>query len=154
MFLKSKTENIRFDKGMTTLYLDDGGTKIHLNEDNKKHREGDLPAVERANGDREWWSFGSRNREEDKPAIEHANGDREWWVGGIRHREGDKPAVELANGRKEWWVSGLKHREGGKPAVVRADSDIEHWVKGVRDDPEIWWEDTSSRSITKRCTVS
>lgn len=48
----------------------------------KLHRDGDLPAIEYANGRREWYFQGMQHRENDLPAIEHANGSREWWVHG------------------------------------------------------------------------
>ena len=51
-----------------------------------------------------------------RPAVERANGDKEWWVNGQQHRECGRPAVELANGDKEW-VNGNLHREGGLPAI-------------------------------------
>ena len=39
---------------------------------------------------------------EDGPAIEWADGTKEWWVNGKRHRE-DGPAVILSNGINFWW---------------------------------------------------
>ena len=44
----------------------------------------------------------------DGPAVEYANGDKQWWVNDKRHRE-DGPAVELANGTKEWWVNDIQY---------------------------------------------
>jgi hypothetical protein len=45
---------------------------------------------------------------EDGPALEFANGDKEWWIDGKLHRL-DGPAVEWADGAKEWWVNGTKY---------------------------------------------
>jgi hypothetical protein len=42
----------------------------------------------------------------DGPAIESANGTREWFVNGKRHRL-DGPAVEYADGYKFWYVNGV-----------------------------------------------
>ena len=38
----------------------------------------------------------------DGPAIEYANGDKEWYVDNKRHRH-DGPAIEWADGSKSWW---------------------------------------------------
>jgi hypothetical protein len=43
----------------------------------------------------------------DGPAIEGANGYKEWCVEGKYHRL-DGPAIEHADGSKAWWVDG-KH---------------------------------------------
>jgi hypothetical protein len=41
----------------------------------------------------------------DGPAIEFADGSKEWWLNGQRHRT-DGPAVEWANGDKSWFLNG------------------------------------------------
>jgi hypothetical protein len=41
----------------------------------------------------------------DGPAIEYADGGKEWYVNGKLHRE-DGPAIEYADGGKEWWLNG------------------------------------------------
>ena len=46
----------------------------------------------------------SKFHREDGPAIEWANGTKNWYVNGKRHRE-DGPAVECANGEKEWCIN-------------------------------------------------
>ena len=46
----------------------------------------------------------------DGPAIEWANGHKEWWVNGKLHRE-DGPAIEYANRSKEWWMNGQRLSE-------------------------------------------
>jgi hypothetical protein len=58
------------------------------------------------------------HRDDDLPAIEYADGGKEWWVNGKRHRDGDKPAVETFDGRKEWWFNGKRHRDRREPAVI------------------------------------
>lgn len=90
----------------------------------------DGPAVERADGTREWWVKGERHREGGGPAIEYTGGTCSWWIEGRRHRD-DGPAVEYADGAKEWWVKGQRHREGG-PAVEYADGGSEWWIEGRR----------------------
>jgi len=42
---------------------------------------------------------------EDGPAIEYADGAKEWRQHGKLHRL-DGPAIELVDGYKEWWVNG------------------------------------------------
>lgn len=85
----------------------------------------DGPAIEYANGDKEWWVKGKLHRL-DGPAVEWAGGTKEWWVDGKRHRL-DGPAVECANGTKVWYVEGKLHRLDG-PAVERANGTKEWWV--------------------------
>jgi hypothetical protein len=52
----------------------------------------------------------------DGPAIEHANGAKEWWVDGKRHRE-DGPAIEMMiEGGKYWYINCKLHRLDG-PAI-------------------------------------
>ena len=43
--------------------------------------------------------------QEDGPAVEYANGGKDWYRNGQRHRE-DGPAVESANGDKFWYING------------------------------------------------
>jgi len=87
---------------------------IHINTDGDKfyykdkrmtifHRT-DGPAVEHANGYKEWFVDGKRHRL-DGPAVEWADGSKEWWVDGKLHRL-DGPAYEGANGSKFWYVEG------------------------------------------------
>jgi hypothetical protein len=41
---------------------------------------------------------------DDGPAIEHADGYKEWWLNGKLHRT-DGPAVEDTRGNKYWWIN-------------------------------------------------
>jgi hypothetical protein len=81
------------------------GTVEHRNEAGQLHRL-DGPAIEGANGSREWYQNGLRHRL-DGPAFEGANVDKWWYQNDLRHRL-DGPAVEKANGDKEWWICGVK----------------------------------------------
>lgn len=76
-------------------------SRFWYNEKNYLHRL-DGPAVEYADGSKDWWVEGKRHRL-DGPAIERANGHKEWFVQGKCHRL-DGPAFENASGYKEWWV--------------------------------------------------
>ena len=106
----------------------------------RKHRT-DGPAVEWANGTKEWYQDDLRHRI-DGAAIEYANGSKEWWQHGQRHRV-DGPAITDTNGNQWWYQNNLLHRVDGPawcdqngtqawyqndvleradgPAVVRAD---------------------------------
>jgi len=88
------------------VFLDADGTTYWRNVDNFLHREGDLPAIERADGTKEWWKKGIRHRDGGLPAVEYVDGSKSWWVNGLRHRDDDLPAVECPNGHKEWWIKG------------------------------------------------
>lgn len=111
-------------------------------EDGTLHNENG-PAIERADGTKEWYIDGKRHRDGGLPAIERKNGDREWYVNGELHRDGDLPAIdtrerkawavhdkfhriggpalEFDHGSKIWIVNGKKHRDGGLPAVEAKD---------------------------------
>lgn len=47
---------------------------------------------------------------EDGPAIERADGTKEWWRNDERHRE-DGPAIEYADGTKAWYLYGEEFTE-------------------------------------------
>jgi hypothetical protein len=64
----------------------------------------DGPAVEYADGGKEWYVDGKRHRL-DGPAVEYVDGYKEWYVEGQFHRL-DGPAVEDTDGRKQWYVDG------------------------------------------------
>ena len=44
----------------------------------------------------------------DGPAIEYADGYKEWYLNGELHRE-DGPAIEYASGDKEWYLSNVRY---------------------------------------------
>jgi hypothetical protein len=92
------------------------------------HRE-DGPAVERANGYKEWYLNGKFHRE-DGPAIEWADGYKEWYLNGKLHRE-DGPAIDYTNGYKAWYINNKLHREDG-PAIEWTNGDKEWHVNGKR----------------------
>ncbi len=52
-----------------------------------------------------WYNEKDQIHRLDGPAVEWANGYKEWWVKGKLHRL-DGPAVEGTNGYKSWWVKG------------------------------------------------
>ena len=102
------------------------GDEFWRNANGDLHRE-NAPAIERADGAKEWWINGRLHRE-DGPAGEMANGDKHWYQNSKFHRE-DGPAVERADGTVEYWINDGLHREDG-PAVERADGRKEWRIKG------------------------
>ena len=92
------------------------------------------PAIEYLNGENWWCKNGFRHRENNLPAIIRKDGNKEYWENGqeyILEENGTKafidfhgnlhkdllPAVEYSNGDQEWWRWGKRHRENG-PAVI------------------------------------
>jgi hypothetical protein len=49
---------------------------------------------------------GNLNRT-DGPAIEWADGHKEWWIDGKRHRT-DEPAIEYPDGTFKWFLDGVE----------------------------------------------
>ena len=88
--------------------VDADGTRCWYNESNQLHRT-DGPAVERADGTKEWYLNGECHRV-DGPAIEYANGTKHWYLNNQLHRT-DGPAVEWSNGSKSWYLHGVRLTE-------------------------------------------
>ena len=123
--------------------------KVWFNSRWRLHRE-DGPAIEYANGTKEWWVDGKLHRL-DGPAVEYVDGYKSWYLDGNLHRE-DGPAVEHANGTKHWYLNGKLHREDG-PAVEYADGHKEWWVNGERhreDGPAVECANGSKKTKTHK----
>jgi hypothetical protein len=66
-----------------------------------------------------WAIEGAIHRDGDLPAVVKSNGDNEWRQHDQLHREGDKPAVIAGDGSQlSWYRDGALHREGGLPAFT------------------------------------
>ena len=59
--------------------------------------------------DRVEYTLNGKLHREDGPAIEYADGDKEWYLHGKLHRIGG-PAIERANGHKEYWIDGKNQK--------------------------------------------
>lgn len=94
------------------------------------HRENGQPAIEHANGNKEYYENGQRHRAGGLPAVECGNGYKEYFERNLRHREGDKPAIEHPDGYKAYFVRGLRHRVGG-PAIDDGKAFQAWYVNGV-----------------------
>ena len=105
--LKEPQRRMRIIESITKREVDELRT-VSYYLDGKLHRENDKPAVERADGTKEWWYNGRLHRENDKPAIECADGSKYWFYRGKLHRENDNPAIVEADGTKEWWLKLIK----------------------------------------------
>jgi hypothetical protein len=94
------------------IHIDTDGDKFYFKEKtmNMLHRI-DGPAVEGADGHKQWWVDNKLHRL-DGPAIISANGSKEWYINNNRHRT-DGPAIEWSDGDKSWYVDGeyLSERE-------------------------------------------
>lgn len=88
--------------------INEDGDKLWMNAAGELHRDGGLPAVERANGNKQWWVNGARHRDGGLPAVDRFDGDKEWWVNGVLHRDGGLPAIEFTFGFKQWWIHGVQ----------------------------------------------
>ena len=95
------------DESEVIMTIDDAGTKKWKNKIERLHRL-DGPAVEFANGTKEWHQNGQFHRS-GGPAYVRANGHKEWHFKGLLHRE-DGPAVVFSNGEKGWWIYGAKYK--------------------------------------------
>ena len=115
------------------------GNKWWLDEQGKFGRTG-APAVIYSNGDREWWNHGVQTREEG-PAVDRADGHKEWIVGGQYIQPNSGPSIVRADGTREWWLgyatAPYLHRTDGA-AIERADGTKEYWLYGTRVTEEVW----------------
>ena len=95
------------------------------------HREGGKPAIEHANGNKEYFEHGQPHRDDGLPAVECVDGYQEYFVRGKRHRDGDLPAIEHADGYTAYFINGERHRDGGKPAIDDGRGFQAWFVNGV-----------------------
>jgi hypothetical protein len=110
--------------------IDNDGNKYYYKDKEMKilHRE-DGPAIEYADGYKEWWRDGELHRE-NGPAIEYSNGTKFWYRDGKKHRV-DGPAIEWESGTKFWYRDDKLHREDG-PAIEFAHGTKEWYINGER----------------------
>jgi hypothetical protein len=76
----------------------------------------------------EWFNLNGKRHREDGPAVEYADGSKEWYLNDQLHRESG-PAIEYSDGHKEWYLNGKLHREDG-PAVEWSDGTKEWYLNG------------------------
>ena len=75
---------------------------------NKIHRDNDLPAVIRSNGDQEWYQNGKLHRDNDLPAIINVNNSVIWYERWYQHgklHNTTGPARIKENGKTEYYIN-------------------------------------------------
>ena len=55
---------------------------------------------------REYYLVNNKLHNVDGPAVERADGTKEWYKNGKRHRDGNLPAIEWSDGTKMWGKNG------------------------------------------------
>ena len=102
------SEQAVFDALKYRIEVDKFGTRWYYNNAGQLHRtEG--PAIEYANGNKEWWQDGLRHRT-DGPAVEWVDSTKSWFQNGQFHRT-DGPAIEYPTGHKRWFINGVEMSE-------------------------------------------
>ena len=131
VFQKGKTDWFRglIYKPFTVSTTTNGETIWRQN--NRIHREGDLPAIIYSYGTKTWYRNGRKHRENDLPAITTLDGEKYWYQNNKLHRDGDKPAITLPSGEKQWYQNDRLHRENDQPAITRPDG-TKFWFKDGR----------------------
>jgi len=71
------------------------------------------------NGTRHWNNSQWQLHRLDGPAIECADGRKEWWVDGKLHRL-DGPAIEYVSGTKVWCIEGVYYTEEEFQAKIQS----------------------------------
>ncbi|MDE1153077.1 MAG: hypothetical protein PW788_11120 [Micavibrio sp.] len=84
----------------------DFGNSFYVDDNEEYHREGDLPAMLTADGDKGWYIHGKLHRI-GAPAVEHKDGGWEYFENGECHRDG-APAVHRADGTEDYYIRGHK----------------------------------------------
>jgi hypothetical protein len=83
----------------------------------------DKPHEITADGDKKWFDAERRlHRDGDKPALIRANGEKLYFKHGVVHRGNNKPARICANGAKWWYIDGTIGRTDGGPVRISADN--------------------------------
>jgi hypothetical protein len=107
----------------------DENKNIRWYNDKDEYHRLDGPAIEYANGYKEWCVEGKLHRL-DGPAVECPDGTKAWWVKGKLHRL-DGPAIEYADGSKVWYVDGKKMTEKEFNEYIKPKSSCEGKVVEV-----------------------
>jgi hypothetical protein len=105
-------------------------------------------------GNRFWHNQDGQLHREDGPAIEWADGMKEWWVNGQLHRE-DGPAIEYADGTKKWYLDGEELTEeefnlimGGKmEKVYIVEADDRYYDSGEQWTSTLAYEDIAEAEV-------
>ena len=75
--------------------ISDYGTEVYKTKEGFRY--------EYTNGNKVWFNINNDLHRTDGPAVERADGSKEWYINNERHRI-DGPAVEYADGSKYWYI--------------------------------------------------
>jgi len=81
------------------------------------------------------------------PAIERADGHKEWYQNGICSRE-DGPAIERASGKKEWYINGCFRRSLNKDYLIKYMELNKLNVAHLLTDPDDVLRNSATRNLT------
>ena len=153
-FNKEVAEMNEYKSQITT---DESGSKYWKNAEGLYHRE-DGPAIEWANGTKEWYLNGKLHRA-DGPAIEFANGSKAWYVNGKLHRAYG-PAWEGYDGVNQWWFNGLpakgiKIEEDSEVSLLKQEiSLLKQQISELKQSKEIVSTEVKKESIADNKTIT
>ncbi len=68
-------------------------------------------------GDKLWYNELGKLHRIDGPAIEYANGNKDWFIDGQRHRT-DGPAIEYIDGTEDWYLYDERYLEVKENKIV------------------------------------
>lgn len=107
-----------FSRKAAGRYVTSEGMEEWYDDNEKLHRDGDLPAQTDPQGGKAWLQHGKLHRDGDKPAIEAANGDRAWYQNDELSRA-TGPAIIYADKTKEpeYWLKGQKMTDEQRAAI-------------------------------------
>lgn len=91
---------------MSSIKIDEEGTIHFINQAGRLHRENDLPAVIRSDGEQRWYKNGQIHRGNDLPAMIYPNGSKFWYFNNVPHRGNNMPAFVFSDGEKQYWQYG------------------------------------------------
>ena len=78
------------------------GTRIYYNNAGELHRD-EGPAVEYANGRKEWWQNGQLHRTDGPAIINRRRGKYRYQYNRLHRIDG--PAIERSDGSMEWFIN-------------------------------------------------
>lgn len=84
------------------------GTRYWYDDQKRYHRDGDLPAVEWADGTKVWYKHGELHRENGPAYFNPNNGEEEWHQNGAWHRTDGPAQIWPTDNICQWWFRGEK----------------------------------------------
>jgi hypothetical protein len=113
-----------------------GNRELAWFKNDEYHRDGDKPAIIRADGTLAWLKNGQYHRDGDKPAYITSTGVLDWYKNGKWHRDGDLPARIGYDNTLDWRKNGKLHRITG-PAVIFPNNKHRYWINGTEITKEV-----------------